>query len=282
MTDTCAYLVNGEPCGVTLAGHRPYSRKRDGIPSSTALASVLDGGKSTSFGWAAAGITAEMAVHRGTEWRHLSVTGCDHAAKNFCQACRVLRSEFDRQWSAKADLGTHVHHLAHSWAEGDTVDADPAIDPYLDALGAFYDECAPTWVHLEATVENDDPAWRGQFDAIADVLLDGERKRTLIDYKSGSLHFAAMAIQLTSYRRAKWVTTWEDGAVVERKPMPEVDASAVLMLRPDGEYRLIELPTVHDRLLSVYADWEFQREMDKAQKAWEKAEKDQIKEGVAA
>ena len=30
------------------------------------------------------------------------------------------------------------------------------------------------------------------------------------------------------------------------------------------------------------AQGEFQREMDKAQKAWEKAEKDQIKEGVAA
>lgn len=270
----CAYMVGGEPCGFDLSGHRPYSRKRDGIPSSTAVAGMIDGGKSTGFAWAAAGITAEMAVHRPAEWRGLAVTDCDHRAKRLCQACRTLRGEFKRQWTAKADLGTHVHHLALSWSRGETIDADPVIDPYLDALARFYDECQPMWHLVEETVQNDEPPYRGQFDAIAEINLNGERRRTLLDYKSGSVHLGSMALQLTSYRYARWVTKWEAGAVVDRQPMPAVEATAVLMLRPDGEHRLIEVPStdrIYAALLRAHADWEFAREMEQKQKAWEKA-----------
>lgn len=283
--DECQFMIGGEPCGHDLTGHRPYAYKRDGIPSVTGVIGTLDGGKSSSFAWVAATIGARYAVHSEGDLGLLSTDGCDHEEKRYCERCKFLRSRFDAEWTAKANLGTHVHHMALSWANGESVEQSSVSAPYLDALARFYDECRPEWEQLERTVEysGTDHEYRGQFDAIGTFTFPSERKRGLIDVKTGQLHFTEMTIQLASYRFAEYMTTWEDKKVVEREPVPEVETAAILWLRPDGEYRLIELPSdiaAFDQFLKLRELWTWQRQMEAMQKAWIKD--DETKVPVAA
>jgi hypothetical protein len=286
--DTCQFVVNtgGEICGVDLSGHRPYANKRDGVPSVSAIAGLLDGGKSSSFGWVASTIAARYAVH-SDDLSRFSTEECDHDAKRYCERCAFIRSRFDAEWAAKADLGTHVHHMALSWASGEAVTDDETSAPYIDGLEAFYAEHAPAWLHLERTVECDEIGYeyRGQFDAIGTFLWNGERRRGLIDFKtSKGVYFTEDTLQLAAYRYATALTTWRDKKVVDREPMPEVDFTAVLWLRPDGEYRFVEMNADEDALghfMKLRELWTFQRELDAAKKAWEKDDAAD-KEAVAA
>jgi hypothetical protein len=234
-------------CGLET-GARPYSRKRD-LPSVTTVTGLIDGGKSRSFGWAAAGIAATTAVHRAEEWINLGTEGCTHDKTGFCPACRYIRSRFDEEWRTKANLGTHVHHLALSWASGEPADVDDASAPYMDALEAFYTDCQPNFELLEATVVYDQPrshGYRGQFDFIATLTRSGERRRMLVDIKTGSFHPVEQTLQLAAYRGAQHLTDWSSGSEVKTGRMPPVAEAGVLLLQPDGNYRLIDLPANGD------------------------------------
>ena len=71
------------------------------------------------------------------------------------------------------------------------------------------------------------------------------------------------------------MTTREGKHVVDREPMPEVDGAAILWLRDDGCYRLIELPTnreAFDQFLNLRELWPWERQMKKLQKQWERAD----------
>lgn len=109
-------------CSFDISGDRPYAYKRDGVPSCSAIAELLDDGKARSFAWSASAIAAALSVHDAGRWASMATEPCDHDAKAYCDACAFIRSEFDRIWKTKAALGTHVHHLACSWAEGEEVD----------------------------------------------------------------------------------------------------------------------------------------------------------------
>ena len=201
----------GELCGVDLSGHRPYAYKRDGIPSVSAVAGLLDGGKSSSFGWVAATIGARWAVHSDA-LTDFSTANCDHEAKQYCERCAFLRSRFDAEWAAKADLGTHVHHMALSWAQGEAFVDDAVSAPYVDALEKFYADHEPWSGELpcERTVEGNqaDHEYRGQFDAIGTFMWEGQRRRGLIDFKtSAHVYFLEDTAQLAAYRFADSLTS---------------------------------------------------------------------------
>lgn len=274
-------------CDYDISGHRPYSRKRDGIASASKIASMIDDGKARSFAWAATLIAATEAVHHHNNWSGLvgqmsdtavrnRIEECTHEKDGLCKACAYLRSEFDRQWTAKADLGTHVHHLALDWARGLEVECDTRCDPYMDALERFYKDCQPEWIELERTVFYSDNVrtsrYRGQFDWIATITLDGQRIRFLGDIKTGKYYPVEQTIQLALYRYAN-LTTWADGKETVGKPVPTVDAAGVLLLGDDGTYQLIPLPANRDahgtamRLLQVM---EWAKQVEK----WEKDRKE--------
>ena len=235
--------------------HRPYARA--GLPSVTEIAELLDDGKARSFAWSASLIAAATAVHAPDTYQGLIGVMTDKAAKHgfeectqtkdgLCKACAFLRSEFDRRWKAKADLGTHVHHLALSWAKGEDVDEDPVTRPYLDALEKFYLDCQPEFSHLETTILYDrspSHSYRGQFDFIATLTRDeGERRKGLWDIKTGSFYPVSQTLQLSGLRYSNWVTDWTDGQEVTVEKMPPVLEAGVLLLQADGTYRLIALP----------------------------------------
>lgn len=273
--DLCQFMIGSEICGHDLSGHRPYAYRRDGIPSVSGIAGLLDGGKAGSFGWVASTICARYAVH-GEGLDQFSTLDCDHDAKVYCERCKFLRSRFDAEWGAKADLGTHVHHMALSWAEGLPLTDDPTSAPYIDGLEKFYRDHNPDWELLERTVEGaqEGHEYRGQFDALGVFDWKGERRRGLIDFKtSKSVYFTEDTAQLAAYRYADALTTWADKEVVSREPMPEVEFTAILWLRPDGEYRFVEMNADREALaqfMKLRELWEWQRDLSKAEKAWAK------------
>lgn len=277
-SDLCQFTMGEGICGHDLSDHRPYAYKRDGVPSSSGVSGLIDGGKAMNFAWVAATIGARYAIHSPERLAELSTLDCDHDQRKYCERCAFLRGRFDAEWTAKADLGTHVHHIALSCAKGEEHDEGKVEKPYVDALYAFYEDAKPEWEHFERTVEYDVPGleYRGQFDAIGLITMDGERKRVLVDYKTGSPHFPEMSMQLTSYRYATSMTVWENKKVVAREPMPEVDTVAALMLRDDGTYRLIELPSGEaefNRFLNLRDLSVWHKAMQKVQREWDKAEK---------
>ena len=274
-------------CGAEL-DHRPYSRARDGIPSASTIAELLDDGKARSFAWSASLIAAATAVHQPDSYQGLigvmtdlavknGFNECTHTKDGLCKACAFLRSEFDRQWKAKADLGTHIHHLALSWAQGQEVDEDPVTRPYLDALERFYQDCKPEFHLLESTILYDKTpglSYRGQFDFIATLNRDGERRKGLWDIKTGSFYPVSQTLQLAGYRGATWITDWSSGKEVKAGPMPAVAEAGVLLLQPDGEYRLIALPAdgdAHGAFLRCRDLFRWSREVQRWAKELEQA-----------
>lgn len=277
-SDLCGY------CGEVDA-QPPYRFLRDGIPSATTISGLLDMGmgKSSSFGWAASLICATTAVHERDRWDALSTESCTHEKTGLCGACKFLRAEFQMQWDAKANLGSHVHHLALSWAEGQQIETTPDIDPYMDAVASFYEERKPSWVLTERTVRGqcDGLAYRGKFDGIADIdcPVEGhDRCRWLLDYKTGRYYPVEQTIQLTGYARAD-LTEWDGKIETTVGPVPRVDHCGVVLLAPsvseDGEmvgsYDLHELP-VSDETWDLFSRLRFAFDAVKRLEKWANAE----------
>lgn len=257
---------------------RPYATKNDGIPSVTTVIDVLDDHRSRSFGWAASAIAARVAVHEGDSWIDMDRANCHPETKDFCVACRFIRSQFDRDWRTKADLGTHCHHIAESWATGAEAEVDDASAPYVDALEKFYVEHAPEFLFTEQTVSygQDKPdqrshRFRGTFDAIAWLSVGRERDRWLLDWKTSSgVYPAAYTMQMAAYKGATALTDWSEGSENIIGKMPRVDHCGVVWLRADGEFRLVELPVDGNsfgHFLRVIDLYHYQRRMD----AWTRA-----------
>ena len=252
----------------------PYRYLRDGVPSVTAISGMIDLGKSSSFGYAASLIAATTAVHEIDRWAHLSTENCGHEKDTLCAACRFLRAEHGVQWNAKAELGSHVHHLAESWAKGETVDQDEPSKGYLDAIELFYYDTKPRWLLTECTVAYTKPGltYRGKFDGIVELLCplcDGKRCSWLVDWKTGRYYPHEQTLQLSAYRYAQ-LTAWTGKTQTAIGPVPKVKHAGVILLGADGGYALRPLPvdrTAHRAFLQLRRAYEWHKEMSR----WEKA-----------
>ena len=276
MSDECPY----EGCSYDLGNHRPYARKRNGVPSVTQVAAMLDNGRARSFSWAAAGIAATHAVHHSQEWYRLPTANCNHQPDGFCVACRYLRSQFDREWKAKANLGTHVHHLALQWARGEEAEQDATTKPYLDGLERFYFDYQPEWLFLEHTLAGDVFYgtgqheqcfhYRGSFDFIARTRIAGV---VMGDIKTSGLHPQEQTLQLAGYASADWITDWLDGQEIQITRMPDLDAAGCLFLTGDGDYRMVWLP-VDSPAVGAFGDLVRLHHWSRRMDAWYKAYKE--------
>ena len=271
---TCKY----PGCDYDESDHRPYARLRDGVPSVTTVSSSLDtSDRGRAFAWSASLIAADMGVHHTDQWWNLPNHPCDHTPRGLCQACRFIRSEFDRKWKAKMALGGHIHHLALSWAKGEDADIDATTEPYMDALQSFYEQEEPEFLYLERTVRSDaggaNAMYRGQFDFIAKTNPLGHTG--LWDIKTGGFYPVEQTLQLAAYRHANWLTIWDGRQEIKDKPMPYVDHAGVLMLRDDGSYELIELPAdlrAYHRFTGLLLSWQWAKDIEK----WNKQRKENV------
>jgi hypothetical protein len=192
-----------------------------------------------------------------------------------CPACTHLRSKHYYDWRDKQVLGSHVHHLAASWAKGEDIQSDPTIDPYLDGLEAWYDTYHPDWVALEQTIhyKNSQHEYVGTFDALATLdcacplASDQCRCSYLLDIKTGT-HKGdkEWMLQLSAYRYAKHLTTWEGRVQRLGDKMPIVGHTAVVWLHDDGTAELVPVETnaeVHNQFLRLLDFYNWDRRVTK-------------------
>lgn len=244
---------------------RPYARKRDGIPSASTIAGMAEE-KSTGMAWAASSIAASYAIHH-YNWSIPNHSVCREEPGGFCGACLHVRAEFDRRWKAKAALGTHVHHLIGDMAADREIEANDEVAPYLDAWDKFVVEHWPGWVMLERTLRcNGLLPYRGTFDAIVDLTVNGVREPWLIDWKTGRFHPFSQTLQLAGYRYADDITNWVDGEEQFDRKMPPVKHTGVVLLGSDGEFNLVELPAgpeAHSAFMKLRALYDYRKKISK-------------------
>jgi len=195
------------------------------------------------------------------------------------------RGECQRQWDAKAALGTRVHDHALDWAMQRDAEVLPDEEPYMDALEKLYAEQEPEMVLAEVVVGNPVPTWPYQHNRADPLLAYGGRFDwlgrlkslpgiTLMDYKTGGEYLDSTALQLVAYGRAAQVHYDKDGMVNRLVPLPHITNYRTCYLQPDGEYRLVnpyEVLTEDDCFatflhLRAATNWQFKVETIKKAK----------------
>jgi hypothetical protein len=142
--------------------------------------------------------------------------------------------------------GTAVHKLAEPAARGEEVEVPPELEGYVESYIRFLDDVDPKPIHEELVVASREHLVAGTLDSIMDIPDLG---RCLVDYKTGTGIYGETALQVAAYRHMEVCL---DPAGNEQ-PMPAVDATYCLHIRPDG-YDLIPLqagPDEFDAFLAV-------------------------------
>ena len=249
--------------------HRPYAAPRNRgkyPPSVTTILDNLGSGGGLKF-WTA-GIVAAFAVDHPDKWQHLSRDA----------AYDKLYKLHMAETAAAAERGTIVHNINESWSAGQEVDvaelvyaattrdSKPVtqwqgreeqvvaqIDRYVDALERFWNDFSPVTVGSEEVVIHDSGShsFVGQRDWC--VELAGMDGTTLVDLKSidkqttpkepyKGIYFEKVRLQTAAYRGAKQIVTFDDDNVeVSRRDNYPINQCAVLALRSDGSYQLVEM-----------------------------------------
>lgn len=257
--------------------HRPYSlpkNRRKYPPSVTTILDALSIGDGLK--WWAARLTAEFAVDQQHAWIDLDRDSA------FDKLYRVHVAAT----SAASERGTILHSINEAWSAGQDADIEAMvyaaanrdkspvkswqgrehlvakdIDVYADGLERFWCDHHPETVGSEEVVLQEG-RYIGQRDWTARLpALDGV---TLLDIKSiehatdpadamKGVHVEKFALQLAAYRGAKQLVDFDgDGVEVGRRDAYPINHCAVLVLRPDGEYQLIELKAGGDELAHFY------------------------------
>jgi hypothetical protein len=197
-------------------------------------------------------MVAEGAIRRQREWLAiLEEQGTDAAV-------RWLKGlPWDKRDRA-ADAGSTVHAAI----EAEIKQTEPpkwpkALDGYrvqFERFGAAYQ---PQWISSEATVYSRTHGYAGTLDwtaIIGGILYLG-------DLKTGERVYDEVALQLAAYRHAEWIDLG-DG---KETPMPPVEDSVVLHLRPDAYYlRPVQTDqAMFEAFLAVAGAWRWQQAVAK-------------------
>lgn len=143
------------------------------------------------------------------------------AAVDLCKGAQFRGSDTGKQ------LGTAVHSVIEKLARGGTVRRTDNTGPVIDAWEGFTSEYDVKILEIEQTVWNEAHRFAGSFDLLAEV--DGVC--TVIDAKSTrSGIWGETALQTAAYAMSPTLLR-PDGT---EDPMPEVEATAALWVRPHG------------------------------------------------
>lgn len=163
--------------------------------------------------------------------------------------------------------GTAVHKMAERLVAGEKVTVPNEISGYVQACVRFLDEFDLRADFVEVVVYSETNRHVGTCDLIGRVLLpdmpeyddivrdaDGYSVG-LFDWKtSRSGIFGEVALQLAPYRHSEFLLHPETGVPI---PMPHVDFTAGIHLKPDGSYDFVPLVTDAD----VYRDFLYVKEV---------------------
>jgi hypothetical protein len=195
----------------------------ENFPSVTTILNAM--AKPALVGWGIK-MVAQGALERFDEWIHIRQEQGDEAAVRYLKGL-----PYDRRDKA-ADAGSAVHAAIEASSKGVEAPTWPTLlKGFRTQFERFLEAYRPTWVTSEATVFSR-KGYAGTLDAIADI---GGR-RLLIDVKSGERIYDEVALQLSAYRYADWIDLGDSA----ERPVPKVDACAVLHIRPLS-YQLVEV-----------------------------------------
>ena len=151
---------------------------------------------------------------------------------NTSAAVDHLKRAPDRSSGVAAKTGSDVHALCERIAKGEDIGrVHPDLQGFIDQYHRFLHDFEPGFLEVEATAWSETYGYAGTLDFIA--MVGGET--VITDIKTGkSGAWPDVALQLAAYANADYLID----ASGERRPLPQIDAAAVLTVRPD-EYRLI-------------------------------------------
>ena len=160
-----------------------------------------------------------------------------------------------------AKLGSSVHLLADmapraSETDSKAFEVSPDAFPYLEAFRgflAFLEAQGGKIISSEHAVWNHTEGYAGTYDLICSLWDE----TWLLDIKTGKGYYADYGLQLCAYANAEWIVLPNDPTLY---PMPKVQHTAVLHLRPDQYagpmsqgWRLVEYPTTDRDYLAFLA-----------------------------
>ena len=123
-----------------------------------------------------------------------------------------------------ASRGTKVHKLCEALDKYGEIECPEDISGYVKAYVAFLREHKPEWKYIEKPIYHTTRLYAGTIDRYGTI----SGKRALVDIK-------------TSHKIQKPLYT--AGQNLYRMALREpVDAIYILHLKPDGKYKLVELP----------------------------------------
>mgnify|MGYP004401906807 FL=1 len=142
-----------------------------------------------------------------------------------------LKRAPDRFSGEAASIGTDVHDLCERLSTDQDIGAvHPDLKGFVDSYRQFIVDFEPGFLEVEATAWSEEFGYAGTLDWIA--VIDAEV--VIGDIKTGaSGAWPDVALQLQAYARADYLLD----AQGERRPLPAIEAAAVLSLRPEG-YKL--------------------------------------------
>lgn len=156
------------------------------------------------------------------------------------------------------ETGSAAHDIFERMARGQAMGrVHPDLRLYAEHFQEFLDEIQPEFLHLEETVWSDAHNYAGSFDAIAKI--DGET--VMVDWKTtrSGVH-EDVALQLSAYSNADRIILSESG---ESIPVPEIDAAAVLHVRPES-WKLVPVkhsPEMFETFLHLRAVFNWEKEL---------------------
>jgi hypothetical protein len=226
------------PAGMFMTqDHRYYFNGKGPYPSVTTVIGVMD--------------KPAVVIWKARETARAILTAPDTYLTDAPLDERINRAvkEADKARDTAAKLGSSIHLLA-DMASRATEKATGAFDvgeeaqPYLAAFRGFLGRySASSIVSSEKSVLSEN-GYAGTYDLI--MRIDGEL--WLVDIKTSKGYYPEYGLQLAAYR-------WADSIILPDDPrpypMPQIDRTGVLHLRPDQYpdtgWRLIEYPTDYTR-----------------------------------
>ena len=155
-------------------------------------------------------------------------------------AVGLIKDAANRARDLASNRGTLIHDLAEALARDlplpELPDDDLGAAGLADALVSFFVDHDPQILHAETTVYSRKYRYAGTLDGIFRLPRIPGSPVAAVDVKTGTRPDPSdVAMQLAGYRRADRLLL-RNGMLGD---LPEIDATFMLHLRPDGSYQLL-------------------------------------------
>jgi hypothetical protein len=138
------------------------------------------------------------------------------------QAPNVMRD-------AAAVEGKTLHAYAEALGAGEEIEPTSELAARAELVADFLDRFQVKVLASELTVWHDKLKYAGTLDVIADLLIDGQWQRWLLDYKSGQGIYTEAVLQCAAYRYATHCV-WQG----DDRPMAQVQRVGIVHVTSAG------------------------------------------------